>query len=550
VGWFMDNDHEIKKIKRLNLVLRAFRDVGRLLVTQNDRQNLINGICSILVDKRGYYNAWIGLLDVNQDVRMVAQSGISKHFEKMHGKLSKKDFTRCIKKTLESEDVFSVTDPVKECSDCLFAKNYSGRGSMAVRLSYEEKNYGFMVLSIPRELSLDETEKSIVKEISDDIALGLYRLDLEEKRKQADKAQKDSNIRFQTLIENSLNCISIIQNNKTVYGNAGLKKVHRLITKAFEPPGFENIYADDQIRIKNIYNDLILNTISHMDTDFRYYPEGTNKDESQIRWALVSARKIEYLGVESVITNVMDITDSKEVENFLRIQDKMTSLGRVTAGIAHEIRNPLSGIYIYLKALKKIYNNMGEINKVVSIIDKVERASNKIESIIKRVMDFSKPGNPQFIMTDINKNIDEVTKLTSVSLRKNGIKFEKNLDLDLPKCWNEPHLIEQVVLNLITNASEAMKDSGGEKSIELETYKKKDCIAISIKDSGPGIPMSSQSKIFDPFYTTKNNSSGIGLSICHRIISDHGGSLRFKPGTKNGAQFIIELPLQKSGKHA
>lgn len=544
----MDNDHEIKKIKRLNLVLRAFRDVGRLLVTQDDRQKLISGICSILVDRRGYYNAWIGLLDEDKQVRMVAQSGFKNHFEKMRHKLMKKEFTRCIRKTIESDEVFSVADPVKECADCLFSKDYSGRGSMAVRLSYEEKNYGFMVLSIPQELSFDKSEKSIVKEISDDIAFGLYRIGLEEKRKLAIKAQEESKIRFQTLIENSLNCITIIQNDKKVYGNAGLREVHRLMTKAFEPPDFQNIYTDDQERIKKTYQNLIDNKIQHIDTDFRYYPEGAEKDESRIRWALISARKIDYMGIESVLTNIMDITDSKEVENFLRIQDKMTSLGRVTAGIAHEIRNPLSGIYIYLKALKKIYNNMGEINKVVSIIDKVELASSKIESIIKRVMDFSKPCKPQFVMTNINQNIDEVTKLTSVSLRKNGITFIKKLDPTLPACWNEPHLIEQVILNLITNAAEAMKDDDGEKTIELETYRERDCIAISIKDSGPGIPMSSQSKIFDPFYTTKTNSSGIGLSICHRIITDHGGSLRFNSGSKKGVRFIIELPLKRDEK--
>jgi signal transduction histidine kinase len=537
--------YEIKKIKRLNLVLRALRDVGRLLVTQNDKQKLIKGICSILVEKRGYYNAWIGLLDEANNVLMIAHAGFNSHFDKMQKKVENRVFTRCIKKTLESEAVFCVPNPVQECTECMLSKNYSGRSSMAVRLNHEDKIYGFMVLSIPRELSHDKTEKSIVKEISDDIAFGLHRIDLEEKRKLSEKAEKDNRIRFKTLIENSLNSISIIQNNKKVYKNTGLRKVNQLSKNAFDPPDFENIYADDQQRIRKNYKDLIDNKIKNIDADFRYYPEEGVKEEFQLRWALISARKIDYLGIESVITNVMDITDSKEVENFLRIQDKMTSLGRVTAGIAHEIRNPLSGIYIYLKALKNIYNNMGDIKNVLSIIDKVELASNKIESIIKRVMDFSKPGKPKFIMASINKNIDEVTKLTSVSLRKNGIEFIKKLDPTIPECWNEPHLIEQVVLNLITNASEAMKEYDGKKIIELETYKKKDCIAISIKDSGPGIPLSHQSKIFDPFYTTKTNSSGIGLSICHRIITDHGGSLRFNSGIKEGARFIIELPLKR-----
>ncbi len=546
----MNGSIEINKIKRLNLILRSLREIGRLLGTENDKQTLINGICEILVDKRGYYNAWIGLLDKNNTAQLIAQSGFDDHFDRMRNRLDNKRFTRCIKKTLESKDVFSVTDPVTECSECLFSKKYSGRGSMAVRLAHKNKNYGFMVLSIPQELSQDTTEKSIVKEISDDIAYGLYRIDLEIKKKMAQKEQEESKIRFQTMIENSLNYISILQENTTVYENAGRNKRNKFIPRAFVPPDFKCIYTKDRNRIKKAYNALNKNKTTSLNEDFRYYPEIDTQNDTQIRWARISARKIDYMGIESLITNIMDITDSKEVETFLKIQDKMTSLGRVTAGIAHEIRNPLSGIYIYLKALKKIYHNMGDVNQVVSIIDKVEMASKKIESIIKRVMDFSKPGSPHFVMTNINHNIDEVTKLTAVTLRKSQIQFIKELDPSIPECWNEPHLIEQVVLNLITNAAEAMKDYEGEKSIWLKTFKKGPSVAISIKDSGPGIPMARRSKIFDPFYTTKTNSSGIGLSICHRIITDHGGSLRLKTSNQHGAEFIIELPLKKKDVHS
>ncbi|MBU3951225.1 MAG: GHKL domain-containing protein, partial [Proteobacteria bacterium] len=196
-----------------------------------------------------------------------------------------------------------------------------------------------------------------------------------------------------------------------------------------------------------------------------------------------------------------------------------------------------------------IYNQYGDITKVLSIIDKIELASHKIESIIQRVMDFSKPGQPQFVMTDLNHYIDEVTKLTAVTLRKKGIRLVKQLDPSIPECFAEPHLIEQVILNLVTNAAEAMNDFTGDKVIELSTQKQGETIIIRVADTGPGIPLSHQSKIFDPFYTTKTNSSGIGLSICHRIILDHGGTLKFSSSKNKGARFIIELPLNnKKGR--
>lgn len=542
----MNRDHEIKKVKHLNRVLRALREVGRLLVSENDRNRIIDGICRILVEKRGYYNAWIGLLGEDDKIDVISHAGFDEEFNEMETRLKNGKFTKCIEKTFESEDVFSVREPVKDCKECILAKNYSKRSSMAVRLSYDNRNYGFLVLSIPRELSSDPTEKDIVKEIADDIASGLYRIYLKKKRELAEKNQKESSLRFKTLIENSLNCISIIQNDKIIYRSSGLRKVHKLLATSFEPPFFKHVYEDDREKVKNYYTHLLEGKINHIETDFRYYPEGAENDESLVRWALISATKIDYMGVESVLTNTMDITDSKEVEAFLNIQDKMTSLGRVTAGIAHEIRNPLSGIYIYLKALKKIYNDMGDITSVLSIIDKVELASNKIESIIKRVMDFSKPGKPKYIMADLNEYIDEVTKLTSVTLRRSGIKFIKELDFTVPEFLNEPHLIEQVILNLITNAAEAMKNYEGEKVIELTTFRVRNSMNISIWDSGPGIPMASQTKIFDPFYTTKSNSSGIGLSICHRIITDHGGRLRFSSNKKDGTEFIIEIPIIES----
>lgn len=542
----MEKNVKIEKIERLNLVLATIRDVGRLLVSENHKERLIQGICDILVDKRGYYNAWIGLFDLEKNVTLVADSGFALPFDRVKEGLEKNEFPRCIQQTLSSDQVFAVLDPVKECHECMLSENYTGRGALAVQLSYEGVNYGFMVLSIPKKLAMDEIEKNIIKEVADDIAVSLYRLDLEERRKKAEKATQRSRLRFKTLIENSLNYISIIQDHAIVYKNPGLRKIHTLMSHVFEPPHFLNVDDQDRNRIKAQYQDLLAGRINRIEADFRYYPVGEEEGES--RWALLSATQIDYLGVESILTNIMDITDSKEVQNFMRIQDKMTSLGRVTAGIAHEIRNPLSGIYIYLKALKKIYNHMGDITKVVSIIDKVELAAGKIESIIQRVMDFSKPGQPQFVMTDLNNYIDEVTKLTAVTLRKNGICLIKSLDPSLPEYFAEPHLIEQVILNLITNAAEAMKDFEGDKVIELTTLLGRESILISVKDTGPGIPLSQQSKIFDPFYTTKANSSGIGLSICHRIILDHGGTLKLNSSKNRGTRFLIELPLTNSKK--
>ncbi len=250
-------------------------------------------------------------------------------------------------------------------------------------------------------------------------------------------------------------------------------------------------------------------------------------------------------GTKKSVGSFLDITRAKELEHLLRIQDKMTSLGRVAAGIAHEIRNPLSGINIYLNTLEKIYDRAENLDKVKQILRQIQSASSKIESVIKRVIDFSKPSEPKLVLTDINQPIEEAINLSSVTLRKSGIKIEKILANDLPLCHVDPLLIEEVILNLVTNATEAMKNMDGVKIIKVTSSMKKNSILMRVSDSGPGVNSGLKDKIFDPFYTTKNGSTGIGLSLCHRIITDHGGSLRVSTSKLGGAEFVIEIPIKE-----
>ena len=158
----MNDPQNLTQSKRLNLILNALRDIGKLIVTQTDRQELLNGICNILVEKRGYFNAWIGLLDEDNCLLMTAQAGVGKKFASMQKQIENKAFPVCIKQTLASNRVFSVIDPVVGCVDCILAENYAGRGAMAVRLTHGERNYGFMVLSVAKELSIDKNEKTLV----------------------------------------------------------------------------------------------------------------------------------------------------------------------------------------------------------------------------------------------------------------------------------------------------------------------------------------------------------------------------------------------------
>ena len=303
---------------------------------------------------------------------------------------------------------------------------------------------------------------------------------------------------------------------------------------------YDNIHPDDLDKVKSSFQDILVGNSRVMEIDFRYTPKG---DISRRIWIFCRAHVIDFRQKEAVLFNMMDMTEIKSLEKMVLVQDKMASLGHVTAGIAHEIRNPLSGINIYVNTLEKYFDRGESLEKVKNVFHQLQSASQKIESVIRRVMDFAKPGDPKFVVADVNQPVEEAINLTAVSLRKSGIELEKNLGPDLPKCRLDPQLIEEVILNLINNAVDAMRGQDGEKHIRVSSSLQDDSVLIQVSDTGPGIPFTEKRKMFEPFFTTKTESTGIGLSICHRIILDHGGIIDVADNEWGGAEFRVSIPI-------
>jgi PAS domain S-box-containing protein len=535
-----------ERANRLNLVMRTIRNVNQLLAKEKNCTRLLQGICDSLVENRGYYNAWVARLDESGKLLTSAESGLGKEFFPLVEQFKRGEMTRCGRKALAQSGVVLTRDPLSECADCPLSKKYAGRAAITVRMEHGGKIYGLLSVSIPIEVATDQEEHGLLEEFSGDIAFGLHTIELEEEHDKADEALRQSEKRFRDLIENALVGICIIQDNHVIYQNP---EQERLLGPLPRPPKLteiENIHPDDVEKVKAFYEDIHSGKARAREAEFRFYPVDRAGNKMNMKWVHCRASAFDYWGKEALLINMMDVTRAKELENFLRTQDKMSSLGRVATGIAHEIRNPLSGINIYLNTLEKVYDREDSLEKVRQIIKQLQSASSKIESVIRRVMDFSKPGEPTFVSTNLNKPVEEAINLSSVALRKRGIQLEKALAEPLPAVRADPRLIEQVVLNLITNAAEAMKTAEGAKKIEVLSCVEGQRVAVKISDSGPGVPSHLRDKIFDPFYTTKNGSTGIGLSLSHRIITDHSGSMKISSSKWGGAEFRIEIPVERT----
>ena len=348
---------------------------------------------------------------------------------------------------------------------------------------------------------------------------------------------------FRDLVENSHTGISIVQDEAVVYRNPEQQRIFGSLPQGWYPSIYERLHLDDKEKVAEMIRSTLSGHTPPTGINVRFIRvSGETTGELSMKWLHCRSNLIEHQGRPAVLINMMDVTKAIEVERLLNIRDRMTSLGHVAAGIAHEIRNPLSGINIILDAAWQALERGADACEMHDLLEKIQAASSKIESVIKRVMDFSKPSEPKFTLIDVNKPIEDALGLSAVTLRKSGIEVITDLAENLPSCMADYQLIEQVILNLITNAAEAMKDMQTRKKLMISSSSSESRVTVAVSDSGPGVPSSLARKIFDPFVTTKENSTGIGLSLCQRIINDHGGIMKVSTSIMGGAEFMFTIP--------
>ena len=223
--------------------------------------------------------------------------------------------------------------------------------------------------------------------------------------------------------------------------------------------------------------------------------------------------------------------------------EKMSSLGKLAAGIAHEINNPLGGIVIFTNMMLE---EMDESDPRREDIKRIISEAARCKNIVKGLLDFSRQTDSKMSVNDLNKIIAQTMVILENQAIFHNIKVIKNYDSALPLVKCDRIRISQAFLNMILNAVDAMGKKG-EFTIRTSYNKKREMAVIEFTDTGCGIPEEIQNKIFDPFFSTKEvgKGTGLGLSMSYGIIKDHNGTINVKSRTGEGATFIIELPIIK-----
>jgi len=190
-----------RRLQRLNLILRTIRNVDQVILEERDRDRLIKGVCNSLFKTRGYFNAWIALLDESRRFTAFAEAGLGERFSALAEQLQSGRLTSCGESALEQSNAVVINDPASSCTDCPLAKEYIGRGGITAGLRYRGRLYGLLCASVPASLITEAEERSLFKDIAGDVAFALHKIELEENHKQAEEALRTSENRYRALFD-------------------------------------------------------------------------------------------------------------------------------------------------------------------------------------------------------------------------------------------------------------------------------------------------------------------------------------------------------------
>jgi PAS domain S-box-containing protein len=350
--------------------------------------------------------------------------------------------------------------------------------------------------------------------------------------------------RFFNIVENSINPVQITDlTGKMVYVNPAFVKASG--------------YSKDELLGKNprIFGsgkmpkkfwDKMWQTISSGNTWFGEVEDRKKNGKPFFSQLLISPMidnkgKINgYFGIHR------DMSEKKTLEQHLIQTQKMESIGTLAAGIAHEVGNPLASI----SALVQVAQRNTDDEFVLEKLGLVKSQVTRISKIIRDLVDFSRPSNFELQTMDINESLKESVEITKVGTKAKDIEIVLNLSDDMPKMPLISDQMEQVFVNILLNAVDAMnelKDRKQQKRIEVETAVVDENVVMSFSDNGPGIKEENKNKIFEPFFTTKQKGkgTGLGLWVSYGIIKNFHGTIKVNSEIGKGTTFIIHLPIIK-----
>ena len=599
-----ERERALEMIQHRDAAIRSIRNVNRLIIKEKDRGRLLKGICENFTNTRGYYNAWIALLDGNEKLVTTVEVGLGKNFLPMFNRLSRGRLPACGRRALMQSDIVITQDPFSTCQDCTLADKYEGRGGMTVRLEYNGKIYGVLAVSIPRNFTSDEEEQSLFKDTARDIGFSLHKIELEEERCRMEEKLQSSYDRLEMRVEERT--VELAKINEELKSEiTGHKRAEEALRKSEEK--YKKLY-DESNRTAEVYYSLLHTSadavvIYDMEGKAEYInpsfikvfgwtmeelkgrripfiPESEReatmacikniiekgkavhgfettrykKDGRVIDVSASGSRFNDHNGTPSgMLVILRDTSEKKRLEAQLRHAHKMEAVGTLAGGIAHDFNNILQAISGYTQILL-----MGKEpgHPDCNSLEAIKKSAQRASDLTKQLLIFGKKVEIKLSPMNLNQEVREVSKMLERTIPK-MIDLGLHLAKDLNVINADPGQLEQIVMNLGINARDAMPD-GGRLLFETENvtldeeYSRVhlgaspgEYVLLSVSDTGHGMDKETLGHIFEPFYTTKKmgKGTGLGLAMVYGIVKSHGGYILCYSEPGQGTTFKMYFPI-------
>lgn len=533
--------HDVTEQRKIDREREAVFEISDTIAKSSDLSIILNRALENIL-----YNLELGLAAIflfeteTEELVLACAAGFSETFKKDFARLPVRGDSEfiCVK-TASTLEIQIVDNPYQGAmSRYIEAQSDLAdlQSVFSLPLITEGTLTGVLELVTNRKRGFSGEDLILLEALSNQLAAGIFRIKLE-----AGKHQDDQFLAG-ILTDSVDGIISMDAEDRITTWNNGAERIFSLsgnealgtpFPDLFREPG--KVYSERirrGLQEKGFIKDIEINNVTREGREVTLH----------ISLTAIRDQRRHLIGSSAVIR---DITEQKQIQEQIQRSEKLSSIGQLAAGIAHEIGTPLN---IISGNAEYLMMDMDPGNPLTEELSIIVHQTDRITQLIQQLMDFAHDNRPRFEPTDINTLTRQTLKLTRHQMQKHSITLKMVLDEQIPPIVADSNQFQQALLNIIINALHAMP-SGGKLQIETALDEEQQQVEIRIRDNGCGIHPQDMKNIFNPFFTTKavGQGTGLGLAVCHRIMENHQGRIEVESTPGEGSCFTLILPLRTTG---